>query len=117
MVQGPGNPGRAHNPFDRACRTVLLSPAFFGLLKASVSPSRAVQLVHWSLPRTIRVHQYARLRLTPDFGGDPLRGRQPLPPRGQLAIRSCNRHHRILVLTQPKLLDLFPAVLGPQFAS
>jgi hypothetical protein len=63
------------------------------------------------------VHQYARLRRTTDFGGAPLRGWQPSPPLGQLATRSCDRRHRILVLTQPKLLNIFLTDLGPQVAS
>ncbi len=57
------NRGRAHNPFDTGCRTVLLSPAFFGLvegLRLSIGPFNRAN-GHTS--RTFCVHDCARLRV------------------------------------------------------
>src|SRR5579864_1477395 len=101
---------RIHNPFDRACRAVLLSPALFGLvegLRLSIGP---VQSLLWSHPRTYRVHDYARLHWAQGSRGTQL----PIEPgkhlscplRRKLATCNCDGRHSILVLTQPKLLNI-----------
>jgi len=88
---------RIHNPFDRACRAVLLSPALFGLvegLRLSIGP---VQSLQWSHPRTYRVHEYARLHWAQGSRGTQL----PIEPGKHL---SCSRagslpHATVMVVT------------------
>lgn len=95
-------------------------PQSLGWLKASVSPSGrsiAPMVTPEDLPR-------ARLRspaLGSGFTRHPTahgaRKTSVVFARRKLATRSCDGYHSILVLIQPKLLNILLTDLGPQVAS
>jgi hypothetical protein len=96
-------------------------PHSLGLVEKASSLHQAAQSGQRSHPMTYRVHDYARLALGSGFTRHPTahRARETsiVFARRKLATCDCDGRHSILVLTQPKLLNILLTDLGPQVAS